>query len=89
MAQTFGERISVKVAVLMDIGAISFLFLAGWSDDLSWPYYAGCFLAALVLVYKHIRLNKIGASNIGPSFLRTNAYVSIAVLIGTLSAMLS
>ena len=89
MAQTFGERTSVKVAVLMDIGAISFLFLAGWSDDLSWPYYAGCFLAALVLVYKHISLNKIGASNIGPSFLRTNAYVSIAVLIGTLSAMLS
>ena len=89
VAQRFGEVISVRVAVLMDIGAIFLLFIAGWSADLSWPYYPGCFLAALVLVYKHISLNKIGASNIGPVFLRTNSYVSIAVLIGTLSAVLS
>ena len=89
MAERFGKAVSVKVAVLMDIGAIFLLLTAGGAADLSWPYYTGCFLAALVLAYKHLSLGKIGSSNIGPAFLRTNAYVSIAVLIGTLSAVLS
>ena len=55
---------------------------------LGWPYYAGCIIAAALLVYKHTLVSPDDLSRFGMAFFRINAYVSTSVLTGTLVALL-
>ena len=88
VAQRFGISTAFRLARTMDAGAVAALVLVGVLADLAWPYYAGCAAATVVLIGKHRMASPVDTSRLGPSFLRTNAYVSIAVFAGTLTAVL-
>ena len=88
VAQRFGVSTAFRLARTMDAGAVAALVVVGLLADLAWPFYVGCAAAAVVLIGKHRMASPVDTSRLGPSFLRTNAYVSIAVFAGTLAAVL-
>ncbi len=89
VAQRFGVQTAFRLARAMDAGAAAALIAVGPLAGLAWPYYVGCAAAAAVLLDKHRRASPSDTASLGPSFLRTNAYVSTAVFAGTLAAVLS
>ncbi len=88
VSQRFGVRAAFRLGRTMDAGAVAALISVGLLAGLGWPYYAGCAVAAAVLVNKHRTASHTDPSSLGPAFFRTNAYVSAAVFAGTLAAVL-
>ena len=88
VSQRFGIRAAFRLGRTMDAGAVAALIAVGLLAGLGWPYYAGCAIAAAILVNKHRTASPADPSTLGPAFFRTNAYVSAAVFAGTLAAVL-
>ena len=88
VSQRFGVRAAFRLGRAMDAGAVAALIAVGLLAGLGWPYYAGCAIAAAVLINKHRTASPADPSSLGPAFFRTNAYVSAAVFAGTLAAVL-
>jgi 4-hydroxybenzoate polyprenyltransferase len=88
VAQRFGVVAAFRWARGLDALATACLVALGIWMALPWPYYAGCILAAALLVYKHRLVSPEDTSRLGMAFFRTNAYVSTTMLAATLIAVL-
>lgn len=86
VAQRFGVKSAFLIARLLDIVAIISLVGAGLWMELGVAYFAGCLIAAGVMTYKYFVVTPSDVSRMGGTFMRTNAYVSITMLISTLIA---
>ncbi len=83
-----GIRQAFFVARSMDIIAISCLVILGIFMSLKWPFFVGCIIASLIILFKYKLVSPDDVSKLGIAFYRINAYVSSAVFIGTLIAVL-
>ena len=86
VASRFGIPAAIRLGKLLDALALLCLLGVGLWMGLAWPYFAGWVLALGLLVYKHRLVSAEDLSRIGPSFFRTNAYLSTAVLLATLAS---
>ncbi len=89
VAARFGVRPAFAIARAMDVAAGAALVALGAAMGLGWPYYVGCAAAAAGLACKHLLVSPDDMSRMGMAFFRINAYVSTAVLAGTLGAVLT
>ena len=71
---------------LFDALALAALLILGLWMELQWPYFLGWTVALVLLVYKHRLVSPSDLSGIGPSFFRTNAYLSTTILLATLAS---
>ena len=88
VAGRFGVVRAFQIARVLDTLAVLCLLALGVWMSLSWPYFVGCGVAAALLVYKHRLVSPKNASHLGIAFFRINAYVSTAVFVATLIAVL-
>ena len=84
VSQRFGIAASFRIAQTLDVLAVCCLLAVGVMLDLSFPYYAGCVVAAGVIAYKYRMVSPDDLSRMGVAFMRTNAFVSLSVFAGTL-----
>ena len=83
VAERFGVVNAFRIAKGLDVAAVLCLVGLGVWMGLIWPYFAGCVVAAGILVYKYTLVSPNDLSSLGMAFGRINAYVSITMLIGT------
>ena len=88
VASRFGTGAAFRWARALDGLALVCLVALGLWMALVWPYYIGCALAGGLLVYKHRLVSPNDISRLGVAFFRINAYVSTAVFVATLAAVL-
>ena len=89
VASRFGIPAAFRWVRLFDALALAALLILGLWMELPWPYFLGWAAALALLVYKHRLVSASDLSGIGPSFFRTNAYLSTTILIATLGAVVS
>jgi 4-hydroxybenzoate polyprenyltransferase len=87
VARKFGVRSAFRIARTLDVLAIVCLAGLGVGLSLAWPYYIGCAVAAVVLMYKHSMVSPDDLSRMGVAFFRINAYVSLTVFVATMVAV--
>ena len=84
VSRRFGIPAAFRISQTLDVLAVSCLLGVGVLLDLSFAYYAGCAVAAVVIAYKYRMVFPNDLSRMGVAFMRTNAFVSLSVLTGTL-----
>lgn len=89
VARRFGIVGAFRIARTLDIVAVACLVGVGVLLELTAPYYIGCVVAATVMVYKYRMVSPTDLSRMGVAFMRTNAFVSLSVFVGTIVSMLS
>ncbi len=88
VASRFGVMAAFWWARILDCLALGALIALGVWMELNWLYYIGLALAAGFLIYKHRLVSPHDLSKLGMAFFRINAYVSTAILVATLAAVL-
>ena len=88
-AQRFGVVASFRWARVLNAIAVGCLVALGLWMGLAYPYFIGCVVVAALLMYKYRLVSPADTSRLGMAFFRINAYVSIAVFLGTLTAILA
>jgi 4-hydroxybenzoate polyprenyltransferase len=88
VARRFGVVGAFRVARTLDILAVACLVGVGALLELAVPYYLGCAVAAAVMVYKYRMVSPTDLSRMGIAFMRTNAFVSLSVFVGTVVSVL-
>jgi 4-hydroxybenzoate polyprenyltransferase len=84
----FGLPAAFAVARLLHVGMVVGLLVLGATMGLAWPYYAGCALAAALLLYEHRVLTPDDLSAFPRIFVRVNGLISLSLFTGTLLAVL-
>ena len=84
VSRRFGIPASFRIAQTLDVLAVCCLLTVGVLLELSAAYYLGCAVAAGVIAYKYRMVSPNDLSRMGVAFMRTNAFVSLSVLVGTL-----
>ena len=84
VSRRFGIPAAFRISQILDVLAVSCLLGVGVLLALSFPYYIGCIVAAGVIAYKYRMVSPNDLSRMGVAFMRTNAFVSLSVLTGTL-----
>lgn len=88
VAKHFGVDWAFRWALLLDVMALVSLMFLGLGMDLMWPYYLGLVVAMVLLGYKRRLMSSGNTSQIGMTFFRINAYVSISMFMATLAAVM-
>jgi len=88
VAKRFGAAAAFRWARLLDAMAVSCLLALGIWMGIGWPYYAGLAVVVGLLGYKHRLVSPGDMSRFGMAFFRINGYVSTAVFVATLTAVL-
>ncbi len=88
VAKRFGIGAAFQWARALDVVAVACLVALGMRMELTWPYFAGCGLAAALLAYKYRLVTPNDLSRLGVAFMRVNAYVSSIMFVATLAAVL-
>ena len=88
VAQRFGVPTAFVWSRVLDALAVASLVGLGLWMELGLPFYAGCAVAAGLLVQKHRLVSPSDLSRMGFAFFRINAYVSTTVFVATLIALL-
>ena len=88
VAKRFGVVAAFWWARLLDAMAVSCLLALGIWMGIGWPYYAGLAVVVGLLGYKHRLVSPGDMSRFGMAFFRINGYVSTAVFLATLTAVL-
>ena len=88
VAQRFGTVAAFWSSRTLDALAVVALVALGLWMGLAFPYFIGCGVAAGLMAYKYRIVSPTDVSRIGVAFMRINAYVSTAMLVATLIAVL-
>ena len=86
--QRFGIPAAFRCARALDGLAIASLVALGFGMDLRFPYFLGCTVAGALLAARYRLVSPTNTSRISTAFFRINAYVSAALFIGALAAVL-
>ena len=89
VAQRFGVEAAFWWARTLDALAVVCLVGLGIWMRLDYPYFIGCAVVAGLLLLKYRLVSPRDLSRLGVAFFRINAYVSTAVLLATLAAVLA
>lgn len=84
----FGVRRALQVAALSHILTVLLMIVLGLSANLSWPFWLGLLIMAVLLVYEHSLLKPNDLSNLGIAFFNVNGYISVIVFISTFFSFL-
>ncbi len=89
VARRFGVVGAFRIARTLDTIAVACLVGVGVLLELAFPYYFGCAVAVAVMAYKYRMVSPTDLSRMGVAFMRTNAFVSLSVFVGTVVAVLA
>ena len=83
-----GIASALFLARLSHVAFLAFLLLAGLAAGLFWPYYLAALLTAGMLVYEHSLVRPDDLSRVNVAFFNMNSYIAIALVAGTLIAVM-
>jgi 4-hydroxybenzoate polyprenyltransferase len=81
----FGERRSLGIALGMHVGTIVLLVYAGMSAAVTWPYYVGVGVCALILMWEHATVRPGDDTRIQAAFGTANGIMSLVFLAGVIA----
>lgn len=81
----FGERRSLGIALALHVGTIVFLVYAGMSAGVTWPYYVGLGVCALILMWEHATVRPGDVARIQSAFGTANGVMSLVFLAGVIA----
>jgi 4-hydroxybenzoate polyprenyltransferase len=81
----FGERRSLGIALGMHVGTIVLLVYAGMSAAVTWPYYVGVGVCALILMWEHATVRPGDDTRIQAAFGPANGIMSLVFLAGVIA----
>lgn len=87
VAKQFGIVGAFRIAQTLDVIAVACLAGVGILLELAFPYYLGCAVAAAVMAYKYTMVSPTDLSRMGVAFIRSNAFVSLSVLLGVIGSV--
>jgi 4-hydroxybenzoate polyprenyltransferase len=74
---TFGEANALGIARVLHAATIAALAIAGFGAGAGWLYYAGVFVAAVLLLYEHSLVKANDFSRLDAAFFTMNGVISI------------
>ncbi|MBI2885593.1 MAG: UbiA family prenyltransferase [Chloroflexi bacterium] len=77
-----GIAIALVVSALCHVTTVGLLVALGHVLALSWPYWLGVLVAALLLAYEHSLLRPTDLSRLNVAFFRVNGLISVLVFAG-------
>jgi 4-hydroxybenzoate polyprenyltransferase len=80
---------AMAIAVVSHAAAVALLFWVGAALHLSWVYFAGCGLVAMLLAASHVDITLRGLRRVGMAFMTANGVVSIVYVAAVLAAILT
>lgn len=86
--QRFGIKRTLAISRIFHLTTWSLLVTTGFIFNLGIVYWAGMLLVAGLLIYEHSILRHDDLSKLNKAFFNTNGYISIAVFVFTLIALL-
>ena len=87
VSQRFGTPTAFRISAVLDVIAVGCLVAFGLVAGLAFPYYIGCALVSGLLVYRRRMISPDDLSQMGPAFMRINAYVSTTVLVAVILSL--
>ncbi|MGH2536282.1 MAG: UbiA-like polyprenyltransferase [Candidatus Promineifilaceae bacterium] len=84
----FGLRPALAVAALSHAAAVLLLAGLGLAVGLGWPYWLGLAIMGALLAYEHTLVRPDDLSKLGVAFFNVNGYISVAIFLATLTAVL-
>jgi 4-hydroxybenzoate polyprenyltransferase len=81
VSQRFGIPAAFRMSGVLDVIAVGCLVAFGVVMGLALPYYVGCVVVSVLLVYRRRMVSPDDLSRMGAAFMRINAYVSTTVLV--------
>jgi 4-hydroxybenzoate polyprenyltransferase len=71
-------RIDHALAFVLFVGG-------GWLLGVSWPYYLGCVIAGILLVYENAIISPSDLSRVNAAFFTVNGFVAVVILLGAIA----
>ncbi len=84
----FGIKRALNVARISHIATVLILIGLGIFSGLSWPYWLGLALIAVLLIYEHRLVSPTDLSELNVAFFNINGYISITLFVATFAAVL-
>lgn len=81
----FGEQGALVIAGVVHVATVALLVLAGVAASVTWPYYLGVAIAALILAFEHLIVRPRDPARIQAAFGTANALVSLVFLAGVIA----
>lgn len=81
----FGEQGALVIAGVVHVATVALLVLAGVAASVTWPYYVGVAIAALILAFEHLIVRPRDPARIQAAFGTANALVSLVFLAGVIA----
>lgn len=84
----FGTKRALQLAAVSHLVTMIWMILAGLFVGLTWPYWLGLVLMALLFIYEHSLVNPNDLSKLTIAFFNVNGYISVVIFVATFSAIL-
>lgn len=81
----FGERGALVIAGVVHVATVALLVLAGVAASVTWPYYVGVAIAALILAFEHLIVRPRDTARVQAAFGAANALMSLVFLAGVIA----
>lgn len=81
----FGERAALVIAGVVHVATVALLVLAGVAASVTWPYYVGVAIAALILAFEHLIVRPRDTARVQAAFGAANALMSLVFLAGVIA----
>ncbi len=84
----FGVPAALKVAAASHVLTVALMITLALVMNLSWPYWLGLIVMAVLLLYEHSLVHPDDLSKLDVAFFNVNGYISVTVFLATLAAIL-
>ena len=80
-----GTKYGLQMTRVLHVSAVILLVLFGWMVEVGWPWYAGSFIAAILLAYENAIVSADDLSRVNAAFFTVNGFIAIVVLVGAVA----
>jgi 4-hydroxybenzoate polyprenyltransferase len=84
----FGASAALNISVLCHASTIFLLAALGIIMKLSWPFWIGCAVTAMLLTWEHRLVKPNDLSKINVAFFNINSYISVTLFLSILAALI-
>ncbi len=83
----FGVRFALRLSAVCHALTTLLLVALGWMLALSWPYWVGAAVAAVLLAWEHALVTPGDLSRIDVAFFNLNSVISVTLMLGVFGAL--
>jgi 4-hydroxybenzoate polyprenyltransferase len=83
----FGVSTALILSSISHVLTIILLIILGWVSGLGWPYWIGCLIIAILLLWEHRLIHPDDLSKIDLAFFNINSYISLTLFVSILVSL--